>query len=347
MGARIKDIAEKAQVSVATVSLVLNNKPGVSGQTRQKILGIARELNYDIQRGHGLVRNGTIRFLKIAKHGHTVNRDHDVFIADYIDGLDHEAKSAGYSLEINTFKTGEISTVTKTIESSPVDGVIVLGTELNYGDVKSFEYLETPIVFIDTFYDYLSFSFVDMNNIDSVCQIVGNFYQNGHREIGFIGTPVEVNNFRQREIGFRRALKHFDIPYDESRVYSVDSTFDGAYEDMSSVLRKNPKLPTALFATNDIIAYGCIKAIKEAGYSVPDDVSIIGFDDLPMSAVMDPPLTTMEVSKRRIGQLSMTLMNSMLKTDPDLPPAKITICGRLICRKSVKNLSEAPTGTRA
>jgi DNA-binding LacI/PurR family transcriptional regulator len=150
-----------------------------------------------------------------------------------------------------------------------------------------------------------------------------------------------VNNFRQREIGIKQAVKCFGLTYNEKFVYSVDSTYDGAYNDMGALLKKGAKLPTALFSSNDIIAYGCIKAIKEAGYRVPEDVSIIGFDDLPLSAVMDPPLTTMEVSKKRIGELAMRLMDNKLEMDQGMPPVKITICGRLICRKSVKNLTEA------
>ena len=268
---------------------MLNNKPGASSSTREKILKIAQDMHYNFPRSNDFrsVRKGTIRFLKIAKHGHTVNRDHDVFIADYIEGLDQEARRTGHTLEIN------------------------------------------------------SCNFVDMNNMDSLYQIVKYFVENGHREIGFIRTPIEVNNFRQREIGIKQAAKCFGLTYNEKYVYSVDSTFDGAYRDMRVLLKKGAKLPTALFSSNDIIAYGCIKAIKEAGYRVPEDVSIIGFDDLPLSAVMDPPLTTMEVSKKHIGELAMRLMSNMLEVDPGMPPVKITICGRLICRKSVKNLHEA------
>ncbi|KPJ89029.1 MAG: hypothetical protein AMS17_03405 [Spirochaetes bacterium DG_61] len=341
MSVKIKDIAREANVSIATVSLVLNNKPGASSSTREKIMKIAREMNYGLYRLSitATVRKGTIRFLKIAKHGQTVNRDHDVFISDYIEGLDQDAKLTGYNLEINTFKTTDMSVIIRSIEEHPVNGVIILGTELSFEDIKAFEHLTTPIVFIDTYYDYLNFNFVDMNNIDSVYQIVTNFVQNGHKEIGFIRTPIDVNNFRQREIGYRQALKRFEISYSEKHVFSVDSTFDGAYQDMRTILKKGVKLPSALFSSNDIIAYGCIKAIKEAGYRVPDDVSIIGFDDLPLSAVMDPPLTTMKVSKKRIGQLSMRLMNNMLEVDPGMPPVKITVCGRLILRKSVRDLN--------
>lgn len=346
MRVKIKDIAERAGVSLATVSLVLNDRPGVSQKTREKVMHITRDLHYQrlYLQDPGRVKRGTIRFLKIAKHGLTVNRDHDVFIADYIDGLDRESRRLGYNLEISTFHTTDISNIIDSIQHADVDGVVVLGTELNYDDIRQLEQLDKPMVIIDTYYDYLNCNFVDMNNIDSVFQIITNFVENGHTRIGFIKTPSDVNNFRQRELGFGQTLRYFGLEYDDRYIYSVGSTFDGAYRDMLSILKKDSPLPTALFSSNDIIAYGCIKALKEYGVAVPEDLSIIGFDDLPMSAVMDPPLTTMWVSKGRIGGSSVQLLHSLLEQGSGLPPTKITICGKLVCRRSVKKLNGQVTG---
>lgn len=341
MRVKIKDIAERAGVSLATVSLVLNDRPGVSQKTREKVMHIARDLHYQRLYLHdlGRVKRGTIRFLKIAKHGHTVNRDHDVFIADYIDGLDRESRQLGYNLEISTFHTAEISDIIDSIQHAEVEGVVILGTELSFDDIKQLEKLDKPAVIIDTYFDYLGCNFVDMNNFDMVFQIIDHLVENGHTRIGFIRTPSDVNNFRQREIGFGRALSYFGLEQDERFVFVVDSTFEGAYNDMRAILKNAPSLPTALFSSNDIIAYGCIKALKERGYRVPEDVSIVGFDDLPLSAVMDPPLTTMWVSKERIGGSAVRLLHSLLEQEDELPPTKITICGKLIRRGSVKRLN--------
>ncbi len=340
MNIKIKDIAHKANVSLATVSLVLNNKPGVSESTKQKILKIAQDLNYEMPKAPNVWAQikGIVKFLKISKHGHTVNRSHDVFIADYIDGLAHEARENSYNLEIIAYRKQDIDEIIQNVKDSHSSGVIVLATELNVQDITAFQSLDCPIVIIDSYYDYLNFDFVDMNNLDSVYQIIENFVQNGHREIGIIKSPIEVQNFRLRDIGFKRALKHFNIPMVEDYVFCVDSTFDGAYSDMLGLLKKRSKLPTALFATNDQIAYGCIKALKETGYSIPEDISIIGFDDLPMSSMMDPPLTTMLVNKTRIGRTAMQLMITRIERDPNMPPSKILIGGDLVIRNSVKNL---------
>jgi DNA-binding LacI/PurR family transcriptional regulator len=122
-------------------------------------------------------------------------------------------------------------------------------------------------------------------------------------------------------------------------VFSVDSTIDGAYSDMLQILKKGVRPPQALFATNDVIAYGCIKALKERGYSVPENISIIGFDDLPMSAVMDPPLTTLKVSKTRIAKIAMKHALIRIEKKNKMPAEKVLVGGDFISRKSVKKIN--------
>ena len=107
---------------------------------------------------------------------------------------------------------------------------------------------------------------------------------------------------------------------------------------MLQILKKGTELPTALFSSNDLIAYACIKALKEMGVRIPEDVSIIGFDDLPMSSMMDPPLTTMKVSQRQMGQMAIQLLLGRINHTLKAPTIKVNIGGQLICRNSVKKL---------
>lgn len=340
MNIKIKEIAEKANVSQATVSLALNNKPGISKATRQRILEIAQTLRDERHKQSLLTQQakGSIRFLKIVKHGQVLNRDHEVFISRYIDGLEQEARQNGYNLEINTFATIDVRETLLYIKDASIDGLIVLGTELGAQDLEAFEHIPIPVGFIDTSFDFQRFDFVDMDNIQAVFQIIQHFIKYQHREIGFIHSPVDVRNFALRCVGFRKALKHFGIPVEQKYIFSVNSTFDGAYHDMRHILQKGVKLPTALFSSNDLMAYACIKALKEQGVQVPEEVSVIGFDDLPMSTMMDPPLTTMKVSQRQIGQMAIRLLLGRLDGSLSAPTIKINIGGQLIARNSVKML---------
>ncbi len=346
MNTRIKDIARLAEVSIATVSLVLNEKPGVGVETRERVLRLARELQYEKPGGSSIpgrngtttAAGGTIQFLKIARHGHTVNRDHTVFVADYIDGIVHGAKAHNYRLEVSSFSGTPVEEILNGIRrDADLRGAVVLGTELSREDVTAFSGLDIPVVFLDTFIDFLPFDFIDMNNQDSVYRIVEHFIENGHSEIGMVRSLVQTRNFQLRHLGFVQTMAALERPLREEYIFDCDSTFDVAYRDMQNILRRGVTLPTALFCTNDIMAFGVMKALREEGIHIPDDISIVGFDDLPTSALMDPPLTSIAVSKWEIGNTAVTrLTNRMI--NPSMPAVKIVVGGTLIERESVKDL---------
>ncbi|MGB9687062.1 MAG: LacI family DNA-binding transcriptional regulator [Rectinema subterraneum] len=340
----LKEIARRANVSIAAVSLAMNNKPGVGNETRERILKIAKELEYNDNRHDSSISSsrGTIRFLKIATHGHTVNRDHDVFIADYIEGLARAAKLNNYSLEVGSFIRAPIEEIVNSIKNVNLAGAIILGTELDYEDIKIIGNININIVFIDTYYDFLDYDFIDMNNIDAVFKICSYLVENGHKEIGFVRSGVHTHNFELREHGLQSAIKNLGINVKESDIYTVDSTFNGAYSDMMSYLKHRSKMPSALVCTNDIMACGCLKALREYGISVPQEISVVGFDDLPLASFTDPPLTTMQVSKREIGSLAIDRLVSRITYGKSVPPVKIQVSGSLKIRSSVRNLLESP-----
>jgi len=348
MAATLKEIAKRAKVSMATVSLALNKKPGVGNETRERIFQIAREMEYGEPRreSFGANTNGTIRFLKIAVHGHTVNRDHDVFIADYIEGLTRGASENKYNLEISSFSGKSAEHIVESLTGSNLRGAVILGTELSAEDIQTIGTIKLPIVFLDTYHDFLDFDFVDMNNIDAVYGIVSYFVENGHREIGLVRSGVNTHNFELRDRGFHWAVKALGIVLKETEIYTVDSTFDGAYRDMLGYLKRRSKLPTALFCTNDIIACGCMKALRESGFGVPNDVSVVGFDDLPLASITEPPLTTMKVSKGQIGRLAIERLVYRINNGVSIPSVKIQVGGSLVVRSSVRNLSATESSPR-
>ncbi len=340
MSIRIKDIAEKANVSPATVSLVLNNKEGVGPETRERILELSKKMDYrgPMSKKTIDINADSICFLHIARHGHIVNRDHDVFIADYIEGMSQEVKEKNFSLKINTFKSTSIEHIITSVKDIDSAGIIVLGTELSFEDVKAFRNINIPIVFIDNYYKYLNFDFVDMNNEDSVEKIIQNFIENGHTKIGLITSSISTPNFKLREKAFYSSLKHHKLKINKKIVYTVDSTFDGAYQGIKDIVNNETELPTAFFCSNDIIACGSLKGFSEKGIRVPEDVSLIGFDNLPISAMTTPGLTTVDVCKVRMGKMAVQLLSDRITNITSEPPVKVLMGGKLIERKSVNKL---------
>lgn len=346
MAATVREVAERAGVSAATVSLVLNGKGGISEETRTRVLLAAADLNYAARpaKAPAAGKVGTLRFLKIAKHGHTVNRDHNTFISDYIDGMSQQAAACGYKLEVVSHEGKPIEDIVASLRGTTLSGLVVLGTELTESDVKLFEAISVPFVIIDTFFDLLECNFVNMNNKDAVFKILAHFVERGFRNIGFIASNVETINFDLRREAFIQGMKHLGLAFSSPDIVSVDSTYEGAYQDMLAKLRAGLVVPDCYVCTNDIITYGCIKALREFDVRIPRDLSIIGFDNLPMSATMDPPLTTIDVSKRKIGNLAITVLAEQIRSQASGPAVKILVGAELVLRESVA--PKAPSRTK-
>ncbi|SFA72463.1 transcriptional regulator, LacI family [Rhizobium sp. NFR07] len=344
----IRDIAGAAGVSPATVSLVLNGKGDISGVTRTRVLEAVARLNYVPRSAKGSGEGGseTLRFLKISKHGHTVNRDHSVFISDYIDGMSAEAIRRNYTLEVVSFEGQSISAIAESLTGAPIRGVIALGTELTEDDIRLIQGVGFPTVFIDTFYDVVDANFVDMNNEDAVYKVLSRFRAHGFERIGFVASHVDTTNFRLRQDAFFKNMARLGLKVREDDVLSIESTHEGAYEDTRMLMEGGLDLADCYFCTNDIIAYGFMKALKEFGVQVPADVSIIGFDNLPQSATTEPPLTTIEVSKRKIGYLAVTILDDLINASENQPSVKMLVGADLVLRASDGRDVPRPAPTR-
>jgi LacI family transcriptional regulator len=345
MSPRIVDIAKIAEVSPSAVSLALNNKTGVSVEVRQRIVNIAAQMGYrnDFPEQPGINENITIKLLKIATHGHIVNDWHNAFITEYLEGIERGTKKRKYKLEVSFFNRVPIEEIIEAQQDTRVDGFIVLGTELSDHELSFFNGLKKPVVFIDTYFPLSVYDCVDMDNVDGVFKAVQHFYTSGHRSIGLVKSSYETRNFKMRDFGFREAMSYFSLPVQEKFIVSVDPAFDGSIQDMNRFLSKNKTLPTAFFCMNDVIAYGVIKALRSYKFSVPEDLSIIGFDNLPSSSLSEPPLTTIQVSTRRIGERALEKLSELVSFTglPDSPPhvtENILISGKLITRSSVRQI---------
>ncbi|HBM61911.1 MAG TPA: LacI family transcriptional regulator [Citreicella sp.] len=333
----LRQVAEQAGVSAATASLVLNGKGDISEATRKRVLSAMRQMKYkprtDRTRPDAV---NTLRFLKIARHGHTVNRDHSHFIADYIDGMSYEATRRDYSLQVESFEGTEVDRIADTLRAGDVRGAVILGTELTKEEVQVLARVPLPMVFIDTYHPQLDVSFVDMDNDQAVFAVLRHLAGQGFRRIGMVASHTEVTNFALRRSAFLRGMAALGLAPDEALILSVDSTLEGAYQDGLRQLAESREVAEAYFCANDMIAFGFMKALRERGLRIPEDVSIAGFDNLPMSAMSDPALSTVEVPKRRIGAMAIRLLDDMLIATRPEPATKVLISGEFVGRGSVR-----------
>lgn len=341
----IRDVAQKAGVSPATVSLVLNNRQGVGPETRRLVHQAAEELGYQLQRKQSPEpSNGSICFLKIVCHGHILNRDHNEFISEYIEGIGQETRKQHMTLEVRSYSSLHAEEIITDLQEARYRGLIVLATEMTDEEMSLFTRFHFPVVFIDASSPHLPFDFIDMDNEGALYHIVSTLKGLGHTDIGIVTATHTTRNFLTRERCFREAMEHHGLAVREDRILTADSTLAQAREDLLPQLKTlGEDLPSALFCVCDIIAYGVLNALKELGRTVPDECSVIGFDDLLSSQVTDPPLASVEVSKMSIGSKAAGLLLRRLEHKEVLPYEKVYIGSRLIARESLGRKGEHNT----
>ncbi len=326
----VKAISEATGFSTATVSNALNHKKGVNKDTSATIFRVAKELGYveDVQ-----IKR--IKFVIFKADGSII--DDTPFFSLMIDGVEKECRNCGLDLMICNLdkRSLDFEEQVQELIHNPSCAVILLGTELAEEDLLPFKEADCPFLILDYWSSDMSFNGILINNSDSARMAVEYLIKKGHREIGYLNGSFRIKAFRSRSVGYQVALEKAGIEYNPAFNVTLSTTMDGAYRNMKDYLAKDPKLPTAYFADNDMIALGAMKAMTECGIKIPQDVSIIGFDDLPFCEISYPRLTTIRVSKQEMGQLAVKRMTEIMK-NADGSNLKIQVCTQFVERDSVR-----------
>jgi LacI family transcriptional regulator len=332
----VKEAAQKAGVSISTVSLVLNNKPGISGKTRERVFESLQALGYTdyLPRKVSKNKQQNIQFVLYKKHGQVVADT--PFFSYVLEGVEEEVRKHGYSLSVTYFyETQEFEEQIQNILAVGSAGLVLLATEMTHKDIDIFKRLKIPFVVLDSYFEEISEDTVVINNMQGAFLATRALCEKGHTAIGYLRSKVLINNFYERKDGFKKALKYCKVPYNKDYVFSVGPSVETAHADMLALLKKNPQLPTAFFADNDVIAIGAMRAMREVGIRIPQDVSVIGFDDIPMCEMLESPLTTICVPKKAIGQLAVRRLAEIIKNGRDAL-VKIEVSTELVERSSVR-----------
>ncbi|MGN1193753.1 MAG: LacI family DNA-binding transcriptional regulator [Dorea sp.] len=332
MKVSIRKISEITGFSPATVSNALNHKRGVNKETAEQIFKVAEELGY--RAGEKLKR---IRFVIFRRNGLII--DDSPFHPAVIEGVERQAKSMGYEtlftyVDIND---PEYNAQLREILSDEESAIVLLGTEMMEEDFEPYTHAKSKIILLDGWSDKYFFDSVLISNTDSAAKAVEYLYEKGHREIGYIKADFRIQAFRYREIGYKRVMNEHGLEIKQEYIPTVGTRIESAYEGMKQYLRQAEKLPTAFFAEDDIIAVGAMQALKELGYDIPGDVSIIGFDNISYGAISDPPLTTINVYKHEMGELAVRELLYAVENKSKVK-TKIQVCTGFVERASVREI---------
>ena len=342
MGVTAKDIAEKLGISPSAVSLAMNGKPGVSVATRERILAEAVRMGYTMPRSQaGAVPN--IRYVIFLERGDAVKETS--FYSIVLQGIEAKAKEYGYNVLISYFDTSRDWTEQIAAVCKDVSGLILLGTEvegrhLPLAEAAGLYKQPIPMVMVDNPSNLVDIDCVVADNRCGAYRAVSYLLQQGHPDVGYLRSPVRIGSFTERERGLVKARKEHGLTAPLQCV-DVGISSEQAFYGMSAWLDRGGKPLSAFFADNDIIAASCIRALKARAYRIPRDVSIVGFDDMPICTMVDPPLTTVHISKELMGMVAMDALHRRIQdgthalNDVRTGVLRTTVSTHLVLRESV------------
>ena len=333
--ATIREVAESARVSYATVSHVINNTRLVSQATRERVLEAMAALNY---RPNALARS--LRQGKSNTIGLVLPDSANPFFAEISRSIEDEAFKKGYSVFLcNTeLDTQRELLYVDVLSKNQVDGIIFVAT----GDqADSLDFLlrqSMPVVMIDRDVPNVEVDAVLTDNQLGGFLATRHLIELGHKHIACIAGPSNITPSAERIIGYRKALEQAGLSYDENLVLRGDYHAQSGMKITHSILLMTPR-PTAIFALNDLMALGALRAAAEAGYSVPRDLAVVGYDNLELTRFTNPPLTTISQPKKEVGAQAVNLLVDRI-SQKSRPPSRLVLAPELIIRRSTKEVDQ-------
>jgi LacI family transcriptional regulator, galactose operon repressor len=327
----IADVAAAAGVSVATVSKVINDRYGVAEQTSANVRAVIERLGYTSSLVAQSMRSRRSNVLAI------LISDIEPFSAELLKGAARGVRGTGYDLVVfsdcgqRKDQAGWEQRSLARVSALSDGAILVTPTSV---DVT----VSVPVVAVDHNVRSHTMATVDSDNLSGAIAATEHLIQLGHRRIGFLAGRVDLESARLREQGYARALEAAGIAFDSGLVriggYQPETARDAARE----LILHTPR-PTAIFAANDASAIETIAVASSLGLRVPDDLSVVGFDNVPESALCEPPLTTVEQAIQQMGYEAVRLLLGLIEA-PSAEPAQVVLPTRLVERSSCRALSE-------
>lgn len=334
MSITAKKLAEKLGVSPAAVSMALNNKPGVSQKTRKLILDAAEKEGYDFYRISSKNKiPGTINFVFFKKHGNIVS--YAPFFSHVTEGISERCKEMGYKLNLQyVWDDDTLKKEIENIQYSDCCGIILLGTEMHAEDFRPFQSLPIPIVLLDVYFETIQANYVLINNVQGAFAAATYLFKRTQQQPGYLQSSYPIINFEERELGFYKAIRSCGLSPANSIVHKLSTTFtEGAFLDMMKIIERGEPLAKCYFADCDALAIGAMKAFQTKGYRIPEDIAIIGFDNIEYSNIVEPGLTTIHVPKKEMGKIALDRLIELIR-NPRSTPVKIEVSTHLLKRRS-------------
>jgi LacI family transcriptional regulator len=304
----IAEIARRANVSTATVSRTLNQSGPVKATTARKVWRAVTALNYYPNSHARTLVSGRSRLI-----GLIVSDITNPFFPELIRVFEDLASQKQYDLLLTStdYDTSRMTTCLRRMLERKVDGVAMMTSEMDMSLIKELSKRGVPIVFMDVGQMGPRMSHVSIDYGNGIRQAVEHVVELGHRNIGFITGPLDLHSARTRRQAFVDGLRHHRITLDRKLVREGTHTAEGGEKAMKEILKLS-RIPTAVVCSNDWTAIGALHAIHASGLRVPEDVSLVGFDDIPLTSYTTPTLTTIRMSAKDVGATAFQALFSLI-----------------------------------
>lgn len=332
---KIKDVAKAAGVSTATVSHVINHTRFVSEETKQKVLAVIDSCNYTPNAHARTLASGRSSTL-----GLIVSDIANPFFPEIIKSIQEQAIEHGYDVTLantNYDPKRTVSCVQRLIEQR-VGGVAIMTSEMDLELTRRLAARKVSVVFLDVGTVGPHESNINVNYEKGIRQGVEHLLALGHRHIAYISGPSNLKSAERRRRAFTRTMKKYDDSlHTTPLIFEGDFHTTGGQRAAAEILRLTPR-PTAILSANDLMAIGALRELKSAGLRVPQDISVIGFDDIPFAALADPPLTTIAIPAAEIGRAAVDALLHTISAEDNIG-REIRVSTRLIVRESTGPVS--------
>jgi LacI family transcriptional regulator len=333
MNITIADVAKIANVSKATVSAVLNNKSSVAPHTREKVLEVIKRLNY---RPSEVARSLSSK--KTRCIGLVIKEIDNPYFAKVMKGVFDTCCKNGFTVLLGSSELSpaqEMQSI-ETLASQRVDGLIISplqDQEIDFTYLADLQRGNYPLVTLGTIKNYTT-NVVDIDNVSAAYQAVNYLIALGHTEIAYFAGPSYSSHSTDRLAGYQQAFIDHNLPIPKNFIQQVGSYIGNSYQVGIEFFSQNTHLPTAVFCYNDLVAIGLINALLELGIQVPDQISVIGFDDIDICESVKIPLTTVHVPAYEIGRKAAELLIRQIMNPDEILNEKIILEAKLIGRDS-------------
>ncbi len=325
----MRDVAERACVSVTTVSHVINDTRPVSEELRQRVLQVMSELDYQPNQLARSLRRGRTHTI-----GMIIPDSTNPFFAEVARGVEDTSFEQGYSV-ILCNSDGNLDKellYTNVLIEKQVDGILFVAAGLSTERILELQMREIPLVLIDRDLPDAAVDSVITDNARAGRLATCHLIELGHVRIGCVTGPSDLTPSADRVTGYREALTQNSLTVDETLIVKGDFQYDSGYEAGCQLLALEQP-PTAIFACNDLMAIGVMSAALQMGLRVPDDLSVVGFDDVRLAAFANPPLTTIAQPKHEIGVIAVKLLLQRIR-EPGLAAQRQVLDTHLLLRNS-------------